>query len=61
MSETFGFLPDEDGNISFMTVQTEFIVHNLEEWGELFAKLVELSYQNSGVMPILTFPDYEKP
>lgn len=57
--EGFGFMPDKDGNINFMTIQTEFIVTNFEQWTELFSELVKVAYDNPGFMPIITFPDYE--
>lgn len=57
--ETFGFEPDDDGMINFITIQTEFIVHNFEQWTELFSELVKVAYDNPGFMPIITFPDYE--
>lgn len=57
--EAFGFIPDDEGNINFMTIQTDFIVHNFEQWTELFSELVKVAYQNPGIMPIITFPDYE--
>ncbi len=57
--EGFGFMPDKDGNINFMTIQTEFVVTNFEQWNELFAALVQVAYDNPGFMPIITFPDYE--
>ena len=63
MSEnpTFGFEPDEDGMINFMTVQLECEVNNFQDYMEVFKALVQLSLDNAGIMPIVTFPDYEPP
>ncbi len=55
MSELFGFEPDENGDINFLTVSTNWLISNYEEYQELFKYLVELGEQNPGVMPILTF------
>lgn len=55
--ETFGFEPDENGDINFMTVGTEFQVTCFAEYMEWFAALVQLANDNPGIMPIATFPD----
>jgi len=57
MSENFGFKPDENGDINFMTVSTEHPIHNFEEYMEFFEAFVQLAEDNPGIMPILTFND----
>ena len=63
MSEnpTFGFEPDDDGMINFMTVQLECDVSCFAEYMEVFDALVRLSIDNAGIMPIITFPHREEP
>jgi len=55
MSEYFGFEPDDNGDINFMTVSTEHPIHNFEEYMEFFKAFVQLAEDNPGIMPILTF------
>lgn len=55
--ETFGFMPDENGDINFITIQCEFTVHSFPEYMEWFAALVQVAYDNPGFMPIVTFPE----
>lgn len=55
--ETFGFEPDENGDIRFITIQTEFDITCFPEYMEWFAALVQVAYDNPGYMPIVTFPD----
>ena len=55
--ETFGFEPDEDGNINFLTIQTDYKPTNFEEYRELFNEMVKVAVTNPGFMPIMTFPD----
>lgn len=60
--EGFGFVPDENGDINFVTLETEFVMTNFEEYMEWFAALVQVAYDNPGFMPIATFPQSnEKP
>lgn len=54
----FGFVPDENGDINFLTIQSEFIATNFHEYGEWFKALVQVAYDNPGYMPIVTFPKY---
>lgn len=51
--EMFGIPADENGNIRFMTVDTEEIVRSLEDSMEMFKALGELALQNKGYLPIL--------
>lgn len=53
--ETFGFEPDEDGNINFLTIQSDYKPTSFEEYQELFAELVKVAVVNPGYMPIMTF------
>lgn len=55
--ETFGFEPDEDGLINFITIQTEFDITSFEAYMEWFGALVQVAYDNPGYMPIVTFPN----
>lgn len=48
----FGFEPNEDGQIEFMTVHSDFEIHNFEEYMLFFKQLVELATLNAGIMPI---------
>lgn len=59
MSESlpdFGFGHDEDGCIQFMTVRTEFVPTNFQEYMGWFVALVQIAENNPGYMPIATFP-----
>lgn len=55
MSEYFGFKPDDNGDLNFFTVSTNWEVNNYEDYQELFKYLVELAETNPGIMPILVF------
>ena len=55
--ETFGFEPDENGDIQFMTVTTDFPITCFAEYMEWFSALVQLAQDNEGIMPIATFPE----
>lgn len=57
----FGFEPDENGNIEFMTVETDVVVHNFVEYMELFKALVQVAedYDNR-FMPIIIFNDEQR-
>ena len=57
--ETFGFEPDENGQINFITIQCEYEVHCFAEYMEWFMALVKVADDNRGFMPIVTFPDYK--
>lgn len=57
--ETFGFEPDEDGLINFITIQSEFDITSFEAYMEWFSALVQVAYDNPGYMPIVTFPNGE--
>lgn len=57
----FGFDADKDGNVNFITIQTEFNITCFPEYMEWFAALVQVAYDNPGYMPIVTFPDYPPP
>lgn len=57
----FGFIPDENGDISFITLQTEFQITNFEEYKEWFGALVQVAVDNPGYMPIATFPELPPP
>lgn len=57
MSADFGFEPDAEGFVQFMTIQLQTEVHCFAEYMEVFDAMVELAMQNAGVMPIITFPD----
>lgn len=56
----FGFELDDNDDLNFMTVQLEGEINNFQDYMDAFTALVQLSIQNAGVMPIITFP-YEKP
>lgn len=53
--EAFGFGTDNDGNINFMEVRTDFKVVDFESYKELFKTLHMIALENPGVMPILVF------
>ena len=59
--EGFGFVADENGDISFITLQTEFQITNFEEYQEWFKALVQVAIDNVGYMPIATFPELPPP
>ena len=59
--EGFGFMADENGDVSFVTLQTEFQITNFEEYKEWFKALVQVAVDNPGYMPIATFPDMPPP
>lgn len=59
--EGFGFMADENGDVSFVTLQTEFQITNFEEYKEWFKALVQVAVDNPGYMPIVTFPDMPPP
>lgn len=58
---TFGFEPDENGQIEFMTIKTEHIVHDFEQYMELFMELVRIAddYGNR-FMPVIIFDDEQR-
>lgn len=56
MSEYFGHQPDDNGDINFITVYTDFEVNNYEDYQTLMDYLVQLALQKE-VMPILRFGD----
>ena len=60
MSEYFGFEPDENGDINFQTISTDWLIRNYEEYQQLFALMVHIAESNPGVMPILVFSDENK-
>lgn len=59
--ELFGFEPDDEGNINFLTIQSDYKPTSFEEYQELFAELVKVAVVNPGFMPIMTFPDMPPP
>ena len=59
-SYNFGIEPDENGDIRFMTVDTEEIVQDSEQSRLMFQALGELALQNPGFLPILRL-HYDKP
>lgn len=48
----FGFEPDDDGFVEFMTVQSDFVVTNFQEYMLFMRKLVEIAEDNPDIMPI---------
>lgn len=58
---TFGFEPDENGFVQFMTVETECKVHSFAEYMELFKALVEVAedYDNR-FMPVIVFNNEQR-
>ena len=56
----FGFMPDENGDINFLTIQTEFEIKDFHAYGEWFKALVQVAYDNPGYMPIVTFPEFNR-
>lgn len=58
----FGFMPDENGDISFVTLQTEYVIQHFQDYmTEWFPALVQVAEDNPGYMPIVTFPDFNMP
>ena len=54
-------MPDENGDINFMTIQTEYIIPHFQAYmTEWFPALVQVAYDNPGYMPIATFPEFGK-
>lgn len=60
MTERFGFDADENGDIKFMTFETDFIVANFEHYMELVQEVGRIMLDYPGVMPILKL-NYDKP
>lgn len=56
----FGIPPDKDGNIRFLTLESETPVRSHEESLEMFQALGEMALQNPGYLPILRL-HYERP
>jgi hypothetical protein len=58
---SFGFEPDENGNIEFMTIKTECVIHDFEQYMELFSELVRIAndYDNR-FMPVIIFDDEQR-
>ena len=56
--EGFGFVADENGDVKFLTIQTEFEITDFHAYGEWFKALVQVAYDNPGYMPIVTFPEF---
>lgn len=58
----FGFMPDENGDISFITLQTEYAIQHFQDYMDnWFPALVQVAEDNPGYMPIATFPDFNMP
>lgn len=55
--ETFGFEPDENGDIRFETIQTDFQIENFEDYGEFVRAYFLRVAEDRSVMPIITFPE----
>lgn len=51
----FGFEPNEEGDLEFMTVNTDFEINSFEDYQQVMHYLVQIALDNPGVMPILTF------
>ncbi len=59
-AEQFGYPVDEDGNIRFMTVETEYVPVCFAEYMEMFEALGVLAVEYPDYMPILRV-HYDKP
>lgn len=57
--EAFGFGTDENGDINFMEVRTDFEVTDFETYKELFKQLFKIAIENPGVMPVPVFHERE--
>ena len=54
MAETlFGYPLDDNGDIRFMQVYSDYEVDNFEAYKELFKRLHMIALENPGFMPIL--------
>ena len=51
----FGYDTDDNGDLNFTTVETDFDVQSFEDYQQLMNYLVQIAIDNPGVMPILTF------
>lgn len=57
--EGFGFVPDANGDIKFLTIQCEYVIQHFQSYmSEWFPALVQVAYDNPGYMPIVTFPEF---
>lgn len=55
----FGFGSDNEGFVNFMTVESDFTIHNFEEYMAFMHQLVRIAEDNPGIMPIYR-PGHEK-
>lgn len=58
--ELWGYPTDENGDIRFMTLESETPVRSHEESLEMFEAQGRMALQNKGVMPILRL-HYDRP
>lgn len=59
--EGFGFMADENGDIKFLTIQTDYVIQHFQDyWTEWWPALVQVAYDNPSYMPIVTFPQFGK-
>lgn len=57
-SETFGYEPDENGEIVFETITTDFEIYDFDSYGDFVKAYFHRIAGNNQVMPIVTFPKY---
>lgn len=50
--DDFGYEPDDNGDVHFLTVESDFVIHDFNEYMAFMAKLVQIAEQNEGVMPV---------
>lgn len=59
--ETFGYEPDENGDVRFVTIHSCYAIQGFQDYMDnWFPALVEVAEQNVGYMPIARF-DFPPP